>query len=120
MYNKVECICLTCDNCGETYQDEHTGFSIFVDEEGAHEAADNDGWHLEGGKYYCDECHTINDEDELVIDMTRTKPLDWEIKSQVATGMPASTSLDGCPFHYCDKSPKCEGTCRYAESQTKS
>lgn len=39
-------------------------------------------------------------------------------KSQVATGMPASTSLDDCPFHYCDKKPKCEGKCRYAESQT--
>lgn len=33
--------------------------------------------------------------------------------SQVATGLPASTSLDGCPFHYCDKNPKCEGNCRY-------
>lgn len=20
----------------------------------------------------------------------------------------------GCPFHYCDSSPKCEGKCRYA------
>jgi hypothetical protein len=35
--------------------------------------------------------------------------------SQVATGLPASTSLDGCPFHYCDKNPKCEIKCRYRE-----
>lgn len=28
-------------------------------------------------------------------------------------GKPVSTSLDGCPFHYCDKKPKCEGNCRY-------
>lgn len=24
-------------------------------------------------------------------------------------------SLDGCPFNYCDKKPKCEGKCRYAD-----
>ncbi|RKD18999.1 hypothetical protein BCY91_14070 [Pelobium manganitolerans] len=35
------------------------------------------------------------------------------LRSQVATGLPASTSLDGCPFHYCDKKPFCEGKCRY-------
>ena len=23
-------------------------------------------------------------------------------------------SLDGCPFHYCDRNPKCDGKCRYA------
>jgi hypothetical protein len=38
---------------------------------------------------------------------------DWELKGQVTTGMAASTSLDGCPFNYCDNNPKCEGTCRY-------
>jgi len=117
MYHKVECVTLTCDNCQEDYQNEHSGFSIFVDEASANDDADSDGWHLHGDddKHYCPECHKINDNDELVIDMTRTKPLDWEIKSQVATGMPASTSLDGCPFHYCDKNPKCEDKCRYAE-----
>ena len=66
MYNKVECICLTCDNCGETYMDDHSGFSIYVDENGAHEAAEDDGWHLEGDKHYCPECHTIDDEDNLI------------------------------------------------------
>jgi len=24
------------------------------------------------------------------------------------------SSLKGCPFHYCDSIPKCEGRCRYA------
>lgn len=43
-----------------------------------------------------------------------------ELKSQVATGMPASTSLEGCPFHYCDNNPKCEGTCRYNSTLTTS
>lgn len=26
-----------------------------------------------------------------------------------------TSSLDGCPFHYCDRNPKCEIKCRYAE-----
>jgi hypothetical protein len=67
MYNKVECICLSCDNCGETFMDNHTGFSIYVDENGAHEAADNDGWYSEDGKHYCPECHTIDDDDNLIL-----------------------------------------------------
>lgn len=25
-----------------------------------------------------------------------------------------NSSLDGCPFNYCDSNPKCEGKCRYA------
>ena len=29
---------------------------------------------------------------------------------------PVPTSLEGCPFMYCDKNPKCEGECRYAKS----
>jgi hypothetical protein len=24
-----------------------------------------------------------------------------------------ATSLDSCPFNYCDSNPKCEGKCRY-------
>jgi hypothetical protein len=113
-----------CDNCGEHWIDEEKGIAVFGTENDVlNEVRNFESWHTEGPfgneKHYCPECFTINDNDELVIDMTRTKPLDWEIKSQVATGMPASTSLDGCPFHYCDKSPKCEGTCRYAECQTK-
>lgn len=24
------------------------------------------------------------------------------------------TSLEGCPFNYCDSNPKCDGKCRYA------
>lgn len=114
MYNKIECICITCDNCGDTFLDDHSGFSIYVDENSANEAADNSEWYSEDRKHYCTECYTINDDDELIIDMTRSKPLDWEIKSQVATGMPTSTSFDGCPFNYCDKNPKCEYKCRYA------
>lgn len=34
--------------------------------------------------------------------------------SQVATGAPVTTSLEGCPFHYCDSDPVCTGKCRYS------
>ncbi len=36
-----------------------------------------------------------------------------ELKHQVATGLSESTSLEGCPFHYCDSNPVCENRCRY-------
>jgi rubredoxin len=72
MYNKVECITLSCDNCGEIYIDENgTGFSIWGTESDAHEHADNDGWHLDD-KHYCPTCHTIDDDDNLVINPVKT------------------------------------------------
>lgn len=66
MYNKIECIYLTCDNCGEIFTENHNGFSIFLDEINAHDEADNDGWYLHG-KHYCSSCHTIDDDDILII-----------------------------------------------------
>jgi len=73
MYNKVECIVISCDNCGETYTDEHSGFSIYVDESSAYESADSDGWYGDKNIHYCPSCHKIDDEDNLIIDQTRTK-----------------------------------------------
>lgn len=73
MYNKVECIRISCDNCGEVYSDDHSGFSIFLDEGTANEYADNDSWHSDNGKHYCPDCHTINDDDEIVIDESKKK-----------------------------------------------
>lgn len=73
MYNEVECIMVSCDNCKETYRDDNSGFSIFLDKGTANEYACNDEWYEVDGKHYCPECHTINDEDELTIDKERTK-----------------------------------------------
>lgn len=67
MYNKIECISITCDNCEETYQNDHSGFSIFVDEIQAHDDADNSGWYSDDGKHYCPTCHEIDDNDDLII-----------------------------------------------------
>ena len=72
MYNRVECICITCNNCGETFTDDHSGFSIYVDENGAHEAADNSGWYSLSGKHYCPNCHSIDDNDILHIKKLET------------------------------------------------
>lgn len=66
MYNKVECVRLTCDNCGAEYQDDDTGFTIFLTENDAREWAENDGWSLRN-KHYCPDCFTIDDNDELII-----------------------------------------------------
>ena len=121
MIHEEKCYSATCDNCGESWIDENKGISaLFTENEMLNEIRNFESWHTEGPfgneKHYCPDCFIINDNDELVIDMTRTKPLDWELKTQVATGMPSSTSLEGCPFHYCDNNPKCEGTCRYNNS----
>lgn len=75
MYNKETCICITCDNCGELYRDEHSGFSLFVDEWSAHEAVDNDSWYSESGTHYCPACHKIDDEDNLVVNFSRHQVL---------------------------------------------
>lgn len=76
MYNKVECIVITCDNCDETYTDEHSGFSIYSDENAANDACQNDDWESsEKGKHYCPLCYKINDEDELIINAERTKAI---------------------------------------------
>ena len=74
MYQKVECIILKCDKCGKQFQDYHSGFSIFVDEEQAHEHADKYEWHL-GEDHYCSECFTVTDDDIIVVDASRTKPI---------------------------------------------
>ena len=107
-----------CDNCGADWMNEESGIAVLaIESDMLNEVRNFESWYTDGPigneKHYCPECHTVNDNDELVIDMTRTKPLDWHLKSQIATGMPVSTSLDGCPFHYCDKAPACENKCRY-------
>jgi hypothetical protein len=48
-----------------------------------------------------------------ISDIEFTIPQDGIPISQVETGTPLSKSLKGCPFHYCDRNPKCEQTCRY-------
>lgn len=67
MYCDIKCVCVTCDNCGQTFTDEHSGFSIFVDENGAHEYVESSGWYVQDGKHYCTSCHSIDANDKLVL-----------------------------------------------------
>jgi hypothetical protein len=73
MYTKVECVALYCDNCKEQFEEFNSGFSIFIDENQAHENADNAGWYLHDGKQYCPDCHWIDDEDNLIIKLIDKK-----------------------------------------------
>ena len=72
-YVKSECFSIVCDNCGEVYQDDHNGFSMFPLEEDAHQSADNDDWYLQGDddKQYCPKCHKIEEDDIITVDESR-------------------------------------------------
>ena len=67
MYIKDELTGIKCDNCKELYTETHNGFSFFSDELNAQESADNDGWFHDNKKHYCPNCHTIDDDDKLII-----------------------------------------------------
>ena len=81
MIHEEKCYCATCDNCGETYTDEHSGFSLYADENSCHEAMDNDSWYTgyddseHKGKHYCPDCfkYEENEEDKIIVDVSRKK-----------------------------------------------
>ena len=58
------CFGCICDRCGEHYEASITGFSIFCNEEQLREGLDEDGWHEIDGKWYCPDCHHMDDESE--------------------------------------------------------
>jgi len=70
MFSPVECFILSCDNCQEHFEN-YNGFGIFADKDAAREDAEEDGWYRDGEKHYCPKCHTIDDEDNLIV-----KPLE--------------------------------------------
>jgi hypothetical protein len=81
MIEEIKAYCGVCDNCGHTYENWHSGFSIFVDDSSCHEDMDNSEWytgHLEGeheGKYYCPNCYKGDPEidDKIIVDLSRKK-----------------------------------------------
>lgn len=69
---KVEMFTVVCDNCKES-ADEGTDYSCWNDENGAKDVAMEAGFIKENGNDYCPKCYSYNDEDELIIDYSRTK-----------------------------------------------
>lgn len=100
MYNKEESICITCDNCGETFLDDHTGFALYADEINANEAADNAGWYSEDSKHYCPDCHTIDDDDNLVL---KNLPPSYEVIAEFPNNIdfPKGKKIEFQPWAEC-------------------
>lgn len=71
--NKVECETITCDNCGDTYEN-HSGFTVFFFSSDAH--PEDDDWYVDNDTHYCPDCHTIDDDDNLIIDESRKEGSD--------------------------------------------
>ena len=67
MIEKVEAYSLVCDRCKEIYTEPHTGFSISIDDNFLKEHAFEDGWYVEPKMAYCHECHTQDEEGNLII-----------------------------------------------------
>jgi hypothetical protein len=65
-----------CDNCGESWIDDHHGFCAFTDESSMQSnLSDDETWYSLDDKCLCPKCFTIDDEDNLIIDPTRTKTI---------------------------------------------
>lgn len=67
-----------CDNCGETWKDEHNGFVAFTDKismENVLGDEDGEAWHTDRSKtphrHYCDDCWSIDDNDKLILNPDR-------------------------------------------------
>jgi hypothetical protein len=80
MIHEVQMYSCTCDNCGELFRDDHSGFTAYPDSGNLSEAMDSDGWHTGTAyeheeKYYCPDCFKWddNEDDKIIIDKTRTK-----------------------------------------------
>lgn len=60
-----------CDNCGEHWRDDHSGYICFTDAESMQANVSDDGdWYTEHAipdKHYCPKCWNIDDEDNLNI-----------------------------------------------------
>ena len=62
-----------CDVC-KTQAENYDGIAFWADKMTTIESAINDAqWHEEDDKHYCPDCHSFNDEDELVIKVLPTQ-----------------------------------------------
>lgn len=63
---KIEMYTCICDICGKS-ADEDTDYSCWGNPSVAKDVAMNADWITEGDKAYCTECHSYDDEDNLII-----------------------------------------------------
>lgn len=91
---KVDSFIGCCDNCGDAYTDEHSGFSIFVDENSIEENMDADDWYTgvvdpdHAGKHYCPKCFKYHPEidDKIIVIETRKKTSPIQSETEVSEG----------------------------------
>ena len=74
MLKEVTMYTVVCDNCGAD-SNEGGEYSCWTDGETAKEHAMNSEWIKEGNNHYCPNCFTYDDDDKLVINLERSKPI---------------------------------------------
>ncbi len=67
MIQEVKMFGAKCDNCNEEFEDAITGFSAMPGTDNLCEALKNNGWISDKGYWYCQDCWTTNEKDELVL-----------------------------------------------------
>ena len=72
MIKEFKCYTLLCDNCGADVNGD-SEVSGWDSEEYNYDIAGESDWIEHEGKWYCNDCHYYDDEDELIIDSARTK-----------------------------------------------
>ena len=69
---KVEMFTVICDNCQES-ADKDSDYSSWSDENQAKEVAMEAEFVQVDNEHYCPKCYEYNDEDELIVNKSRTK-----------------------------------------------
>ena len=72
MIKEVKMYTVVCDNCGKDAF-KNSEYSCWSDESTAHECAMESDYVDHEGFDYCPECISIDDEDNIVVDLTRKK-----------------------------------------------
>lgn len=69
MIVEVKMYACKCDNCGKQWEDDHYGWTAMTDEFSIKQMiAEEDGWHEEDGKHYCNDCFQgYDDNDEVML-----------------------------------------------------
>lgn len=70
---KIDAWICTCDNCGEMLRGWDDIIPVGFHESEAIDIINvNSDWIEKDGKFYCEDCHTIDEDDNIIIDESRT------------------------------------------------